>query len=158
MRRHWFAVVQAACAAVAMRRLSRGRDRRPPLVGEPVPPSVRVGIPARNEEGRLGGCLSALGLAGVAGAGVGDRWASDGTAGVARSLGARVVQGRPLPDGWVGKPWALQQGLEAASGDVVVTLDADTRPAAGLFGALAAVLERDADFVSVGPRFVCESV
>ena len=70
--------------------------------------------------------------------------------------GARVVEGAPLPDGWVGKPWALQQGLEAASGDVVVTLDADTRPAPGLFGRPGRRARADADFVTAGPRFVCE--
>ena len=68
---------------------------------------------------------------------------------------ARVVAGTDLPPGWVGKPWALQQGLEAATGDVVVSLDADTRPRRGLAGALAAAL-LDADFVTAGARFACE--
>ena len=39
--------------------------------------------------------------------------------------------GRAAAAGWVGKPWALQRGLESARGDVVVSLDADTRPRAG---------------------------
>ena len=85
-----------------------------------------------------------------------DDGSTDGTADVARAHGARVVAGRELPPGWVGKPWALQQGLEAASGDVVVSLDADTRPRPGLVGALAGAL-RDADFVTAGARFVCDS-
>jgi dolichol-phosphate mannosyltransferase len=55
----------------------------------------------------------------------------------------------------VGKPWALQQGLEAARGDVVITLDADTRPRPGLCRAVAAAL-RDVDLVTAGARFVCE--
>ena len=77
-------------------------------------------------------------------------------AGVERSAGARVFAGREPPPGWVGKPWALQQGLEAATGDVVVSLDADTRPRRGLLGALVGALER-ADWVTAGPRFVCET-
>ena len=116
---------------------------------------MSVVIPARNEARRIGACLAA-----VRGAGeviVVDDESTDSTAAVAESFGARVVPGEPLPPGWVGKPWALQQGLLAASGDVVVTLDADTRPGEGLTGALAGVLEGDADFVSAGPRFVCDS-
>jgi cellulose synthase/poly-beta-1,6-N-acetylglucosamine synthase-like glycosyltransferase len=35
---------------------------------------------------------------------------------------------------------ALQQGLEAATGGVVVSLDADTRPRPGLARAMAALL------------------
>ena len=84
-----------------------------------------------------------------------DDCSADGTAGVARALGARVVAGREPPQGWVGKPWALQQGLEAARGEVVVSLDADTRPRPGLVGALDGAL-RDADFVTAGARFVCD--
>jgi len=39
----------------------------------------------------------------------------------------------------------------------VVTLDADTRPRPGLFGALAVALA-DHDLVSAGPRFVCDGL
>jgi len=118
---------------------------------------VSVVVPARNEERRLRPCLEGL----RADPDVGelivvDDCSEDGTAALARSLGARVVEGKPLPGGWVGKPWALEQGLEAATGEVVVSLDADTRPRPGLVGALAEALE-EADWVTCGPRFVCES-
>ena len=70
-------------------------------------------------------------------------------------MGARVKEGRPLPDGWAGKTWALQQGLEAARGEWVVFLDADTRPRPGL---IAALVEAAAPYelLSAAPRFVCE--
>jgi dolichol-phosphate mannosyltransferase len=82
----------------------------------------------------------------------------DGTAAVATAAGARVVPGRPLPPGWVGKPWALHQGLEAASGHWLVTVDADVVPRPGLVGALVAAVEDGAlDGVSAGGRFVVDA-
>src|SRR4051812_10340773 len=148
---------QAGAAAAVLVRLARGRRRRPPLVAQRTDRRVSVVIPAREEEARLPGCLA--GLAGdpdLHEVIVVDDRSTDGTARVARAYGARVVAGRELPPGWVGKPWALQQGLEAASGDVVVSLDADTRPRPGLAGALAEALREGADFVTAGARFRCE--
>src|ERR687893_289720 len=148
-------LAQAAAGATVAARLARGRRRRPPLAAAPSPARVSVVIPARDEERRIAGCL-----AGLAGEDVElivvDDGSRDRTADVARAHGARVIAGAEPPAGWIGKPWALQQGLEAASGDVVVSLDADTRPRAGLVGALAAAL-RDGDFVTASARFVCET-
>src|SRR4051794_19181611 len=117
---------QFAAAAVAIARLARGRRRHPPLSARPAPASVSVLVPARDEAARIGPCLE--GLREVAEVIVIDDGSSDATAAVARAAGARVLTAPPKPDGWVGKSWALQQGLEAATGDVVVCLDADTRP------------------------------
>jgi dolichol-phosphate mannosyltransferase len=146
-------LAQAAAAGTAVARLARGRRRRPPLAavagGER---RVSVVIPARDEAARIGTCLA--GLAGdpdVLEVVVADDGSRDGTADVARAHGARVIAVEPRA-GWVGKPWALQQGLEAARGAIVVSLDADTRPRPGLAGALAAALD-DADFVTAGARF-----
>jgi dolichol-phosphate mannosyltransferase len=148
---------QAAAAAVVLARLARGRDRLPPLAAAAPGRSVSVVVPARDEEERIGPCLEALRAdPGVAEVIVVDDRSSDRTAALARSYGARVVEGADLPAGWVGKPWALQQGLEAAHGEVVVSLDADTRPRPGLVGALDAALS-DADWVTCGPRFVCDT-
>jgi len=148
-------LAQAVAAGVALARLARGRRRRPPLAPAAPRRSVTVVIPARDEAARIGPCLE--GLRGEhAEVVVVDDCSTDGTAGVAAALGARVVAGREPPEGWVGKPWALQQGLEAARGEVVVSLDADTRPRPGLVGALDGAL-RDADFVTAGARFVCDT-
>ncbi|WP_141580054.1 glycosyltransferase family 2 protein [Actinomadura sp. WMMA1423] len=151
-------VLQAAAAAVVAARLARGRHRPAPLsAGTSGPPAERVSvvIPARDEEARLEGCLvPLLGDPAVGEVIVVDDESRDGTARLAKGLGAVVVSGAPLPDGWVGKQWALHQGVRAATGPIVVMLDADTRPKAGLCAELAALL-RTCDLVSAGPRFIC---
>ncbi len=148
---------QAVAGAVLMARFARGRRRRAPLAaGSPSPAgTVSVVVPARDEETRLGPCLEGLRGERAEVLVVDDR-SSDGTAALAASLGARVVAGAELPSGWAGKAWALQQGLEAAGGDWVVFLDADTRPRPGLLAALVAAAG-PYDLLSAAPRFVCES-
>jgi dolichol-phosphate mannosyltransferase len=155
-----FLVAQAACAALALARLSRGRRRRPPLSARgPAPPGgVSVVVPARDEAERLGPCLDGLRqdpdvdevIVVV------DEDDPSPTAQVARAGGARVLTVPPPPPGFIGKPWALQRGAEAAERQWLVTLDADTRPRPGLARALVAALD-DADLVTAGTRFICET-
>ena len=145
-------LAQAGAGAVVLARLARGRSRRPPLAAARTTEHVSVVIPARDEAERIGPCLAGIAAdPDVLEVIVVDDGSADATAAIATAAGARVVTGRPNP-GWVGKPWALQQGLEAARGDVVVTLDADTRPRPGLIGALVAALA-EADLVTAGARF-----
>ncbi len=119
--------------------------------------SISVVVPARDEAERIGPLLAAvIGAPGVAEVIVVDDQSSDATAEIARRAGATVISGSPLPDGWAGKAWALQQGISSASSDWVVTLDADARPDARLPTALVAraVAER-LDLLTVGGRFEC---
>ena len=140
-------------------RLGRGRRLPPPLAPGAPPPAggVSVVVPARDEEHRIAGALEPLrDDDAVSEVIVVDDESRDATAQVAASLGARVVTGAPLPEGWAGKAWALQQGLREATAEWVVFLDADTRPKRGLVAALveAAV---PYDLVCAGPRFVCDT-
>jgi dolichol-phosphate mannosyltransferase len=60
----------------------------------------------------------------------------------------------PLPEGWVGKVWALETGLRHARGEWVLGIDADTTPVPGLVGGVIAAVERDGfDVASFSPRF-----
>jgi dolichol-phosphate mannosyltransferase len=151
--------LQLVAGALVLARLARGRRRLPPL----RPPTagrdgtVSVVVPARDEAARIAECLAGVDAdQGVDEIVVVDDGSTDATAEIARHFGARVVAAGQPPAGWVGKPWALQQGLEAARGDFVISLDADTRPQPGLSAALVAALD-DADFVTAGARFICDS-
>jgi glucosyl-3-phosphoglycerate synthase len=110
--------------------------------------TVTVCIPSRDEERTVGTVVAAVVGPHVAAAGgsglvdevlVVDDGSRDATAGRARAAGARVLS---LPDGG-DKGGAMQAGLEASSGDLIVFLDADvenTSPdfVTGLVGPLLA--------------------
>lgn len=155
-------LAQLAAGGLVLARLAQGRTRREPLGATPAgPPPVTVSaiVPARDEEARIGACLGGLladdDLLEVI---VVDDGSSDATARLARGAGARVIEGAPLPAGWTGKAWALQQGIEAARGELVLHVDADARPAPGLARALvAAATEHGDDVLSAGPAFRCRT-
>lgn len=147
---------------------ARPWDLRPIAEDDPKPPSpvdwpsVAVLVPARNEAAVLRETLPSLLAQNYPG-----RWSivlvddrsEDGTAAVARSylgqhlpaesprrkptgLSAVIVEGAPLPEGWVGKPWALEQGLAAAPpSDYLLLTDADIRHAPGSLRRLVAESE-----------------
>lgn len=153
----WLLLVEIAAIAVVVPRLLRAArgGRRLKGVAPVVDAKVSVVIPARNEALRIGECLSALRHAeGIHEVIVVDDESSDDTADVARAGGARVIAGAPLPAGWSGKVWALEQGVSAASGEVIVTLDADARVDPLLVaGAVAELVDSGAVAATVAPRF-----
>ena len=105
---------------------------------------VTVLIPARNEARFVGDVLTALGRqgAGLTIILVDDR-SDDGTAEAARRAapdGCRleIIAGAPLPPGWAGKMWALEQGRQRITTPLVLLLDADIELAPGALPALIA--------------------
>lgn len=113
-----------------------------------VTPVVSVLVPARDEADRIAGCVRALTATGgeVAEILVLDDRSEDATAAVVRAAAGgdrrvRVLTGRTPPAGWLGKPWACAQLAAAASGDVLVFVDADVVVAPGAVAATAALLD-----------------
>lgn len=108
-------------------------------------PSVSVIIPARNEATTIADCLVGAGaqrypdLQIVV---VDDR-SEDGTGEIVRRVAAgdgrvQLVAGQPLPEGWMGKCWALHQGAQVAQRSWLLFVDSDTRL---LPGAVAGAVE-----------------
>lgn len=150
--------VRLAAAASALSWVARAARRHPPLAAAAkVVASISVIVPARNEAVRIDPLLrTVIGAPGVSEVLVVDDESTDATAEIARRAGATVIAGRPLPAGWVGKAWALHQGIEAATGEWLVMLDADTRPSPELPGALVArCIEGQLDLLTVAGRFDC---
>jgi hypothetical protein len=130
-----------------------------------VPPPVSVVVPARDEAHRIGDCIASLVAQDVdCEILVLDDGSTDGTAEVARAAAAgdprvRVLEGRPLPPGWLGKPHACQQLAEAAGGDVLVFVDADVRLAPGGLARTVALLDAAGlDLASPYPRQLADGL
>ncbi len=108
---------------------------------------VSVVIPARNEADVIASTLNALqqqgpGLRVL----LVDDQSTDGTADRARQHdnGHLTVLGTPpLPTGWSGKLWALQQGVQAVDTDYTLLLDADIELQPGVIAGLLDKLTRD---------------
>ena len=99
---------------------------------------VTVLIPARDEAEVIGTTLSGLqaqgrGLKVV----LVDDQSTDATAQIAASFpNTRVISGKPLPPGWAGKLWALEQGKAEVTTPLTLLLDADIELRPGLLAAL----------------------
>jgi len=130
--------------------------------------SVTVLIPARDEAKLIGRTIAALARQGRSlDAVLVDDQSSDGTAEAAARAAAatsagrlslRVVAGRPLPPGWAGKLWALEQGLATVERPFTLLLDADIELAPGLLAGLARAADtRSVALVSIMAELNCAS-
>ncbi len=106
----------------------------PLLDGSPGPlPFLSIVVPARNEERSIERCVRSL----IAQQDVEfelivvDDRSTDATPAILERLATefprlRIVRGEALPEGWVGKPWALHQGAAVARGGWLLFTDADS--------------------------------
>ncbi|MCR4392610.1 MAG: glycosyltransferase [Candidatus Acetothermia bacterium] len=127
------AVFMAVLAAFSVTNLLFFRRLGWACLPERLPP-VSILVPARDEERNIASCVQSL-LAQdypefeVI---VLDDDSRDGTGKLLEELSAcsggrlRVLEGRPLPAGWLGKHWACHQLAQAAGGELLLFTDADT--------------------------------
>jgi hopene-associated glycosyltransferase HpnB len=123
---------------------------------------VTVLVPARNEAEVLERTLSALAMQGP---GLQvilvDDQSSDDTASLALSTlptGLRVLNGKPLPPGWTGKLWALEQGWRNTKSELVLLLDADIELGPRMVGTLKQkLIDEQLDLVSIMAQLRMES-
>ena len=121
---------------------------------------VSVLIPARNEETKIGLSLAALVLQRYTPMEilVLDDDSGDNTLEIIRSFEQRdhrirVIQGKELPDGWIGKNWACHQLFNEAKGDYILFMDADTILAPGAITAsMHQSKGQSADLLTVMPK------
>jgi chlorobactene glucosyltransferase len=109
--------------------------RRPSYVTKRLKqtPLVSVLVPARNEEANIENCVRSLLAQDYPEFEITvlDDNSADATASIVARLqdeNARVqlLRGKPLPEGWAGKPHACQQLAERARGSWLLFIDADT--------------------------------
>lgn len=144
--------------ALVLRRPPRGATHR----GEPI----SVLVPARDEEARIGECLQAV----LASRGVDvevlvlDDGSADATPVIVRQMAAgdprlRLLVGTPPSPGWLGKTSACAELAAAATGSVLVFLDADVIVEPDAIAAAAALLRASAlDLVSPYPRQLADGI
>lgn len=99
--------------------------------------ALSVLVPARNEQANIRGAVESALLAStdevyVAEVVVYDDQSTDATADILRELSereprVRLVEGVPLPSGWVGKAHGCHRLLQAAQKECVLFMDADVR-------------------------------
>jgi dolichol-phosphate mannosyltransferase len=159
-------VAQGAATLILLSRLIKGARRRPPLEPKTATGSglVSVVVPTLNEVERISPCLTGLSSQGleVREIIVMDSNSQDGTrervlAAATQDSRFKLMTDDPLPQGWVGRPWALHSGFLASSpeSEWVLGIDADTEPQPGLVASLvAAAIEEGYDIVSLSPQFI----
>lgn len=110
-------------------------DATPDAAGPPARPRLSLIVITKNEAHRLAACLASVPFAGEVV--VVDSGSTDGTAELARRLGARVIETAD----WPGFGPQKNRALDAASGDWVLSLDADEAASPELAAQIRRVVE-----------------
>lgn len=160
------ALLRAAAVGVGALSLHSALNAR--LLRRLPPPTdveerVSLLLPLRDEAHRLQPCVHSLlqqqHLRDVELLVLDDCSHDETAAAVQRLTGRAPLPGRPLPDGWLGKPHACQQLADAATGSALVFVDADVvlQPEA-VARAVTLLRKEKLGFVSPYPRQLAMSV
>ena len=155
-------VVAGVLAALLLNTLNNLRLLRQPTTQSPpeAGPLVSILIPARNEARTIARCLISLARQDYPHYEilVLDDQSDDDTAAIVERLARRhpqirLLRGKPLPPNWHGKAYACAQLAQAARGEWLLFVDADTIHAPDcVLTALRTAQERRADLLTMMPR------
>ncbi len=166
LTRQWAGLVTIgsciAVAATAHTIYNLTRVRKPSVDAVATSDTVSVLIPARNERSTIEACLTSVAeVHGISEVLVLDDGSTDETA----TIIERCATVNPLvtvlkreatavvPPGWTGKSWACEELASAATGSVLVFLDADvTLEQSAIVASVAMLREANVDLVCPYPR------
>lgn len=140
----------------------RVRSKKPSLE---YSPRFTVMVPARNEEDNIRQCVESLLNQDYPDFEVLviDDNSTDNTHAILKELAKKdsrlsVYNGSSLPEGWYGKPWALQQLSHYATGDYYLFTDADTVHKPDSLSFIATnMMHHKADLISALPNEIIKS-
>jgi chlorobactene glucosyltransferase len=129
-------------------------------------PLVSVLVPARNEEDNIERCISSL---------IDQKYSNyeilvlndnstDNTGVILERLKTktdklRVISGKELPKGWMGKNWACHQLSEVANGEFLLFTDADTKHHPKTINdSVSAMINMDADLLNAFPKQITKTI
>jgi len=170
----FFLLIQVPSTLVLLKRLSTARNRTAPLLPlvsseeelAKQNPKVSIVIPTLNEIDRLPTCLEGLRDQAAKEIIVVDSRSQDGTPEYVQKLQTdypiplKLVNDDPLPEGWIGRPWALHTGFlhSDPTSEWVLGIDADTLPQKGLVASFVQqAIADDFDIVSLSPKFILKT-
>jgi len=128
------------------------------------PPMVTIVIPTRNEENRIINCIKTLQSQTYQNFKViivddsTDKTIEVITNIVGNDTRFKIIKQKPLKDGWIGKPFAVQQGFTSAEGEWLLFIDADTYYDPMIIEkSVSYAIQNNLDMLSISPRHICKT-
>lgn len=161
-------LIQLPAALIMLSRILKGAVRHPPIAPQSPTPDllgkVSVVVPTLNEAQRISPLLAGLTRQTyeVREIIVVDSNSKDGTPDLVKAASIKdprfsLITDDPLPEGWVGRPWALHNGFlhSSETSEWFLGMDADIQPSPKLVSSLVqTAVTQGYDLVSLSPQFI----